>query len=274
MLQLGQRIDDVWISMLRTLVECGENVDPRGMATQEIIGYQSCIDMDMPVIGIKSRNMGYRFMCAEAHWILTGSNQLRELTKYAPTYARFSDDGRTLAGAYGPAVKAQIPYILGTLAHDVNTRQAVMTTWNRSPEPSKDIPCTVSTQFLIRNESLHLLQSMRSSDAWLGYPYDMFSFSMLAAYICIELRKAAYPGLKLGCLLLTSGSQHLYEKDRVKARECIGQYTHVPTSRYVISPIKLREYKSGEELIHDLYCLKDQRYDLTKGTFLHELRSY
>lgn len=246
---------------------------PRGLATQELIGYQSCINMACPVIAIKARKMGYRFMCAEAHWILTGSNLLRELTQYAPSYAKFSDDGRTLAGAYGPAVKAQLPYILNTLSHDTHTRQAVISMWNRNPEPSNDIPCTTTTQFLIRDGRLNLVQTMRSSDAWMGYPYDTFSFSMLAAYVCIELRQNAYPNLTLGTLLMTAGSQHLYERDRIKARECIGQYTHIANSRHPVSPIDLNQYHSGADLIHDLYCLKDLRYDLTKGTFLHDLRS-
>ena len=47
----------------------------------------------------------------------------------------------------------------------------------------KDIPCTVSLQFLIRENKLHLFVNMRSNDVFLGLPHDIFCFTMIQEII-------------------------------------------------------------------------------------------
>jgi thymidylate synthase len=133
---------------------------------------------------------------------------------------KFSDDGRVLYGAYGPRIHEQLGYVLRVLANDPTSRQAVMTIWRNNPPASKDIPCTLSVQFLIRNNKLYCFDTMRSSDLWLGWPYDVFSFSMLSLYIVLLLREGRGMKLKLGELWITAGSQHIYDRDREGVLRC------------------------------------------------------
>jgi thymidylate synthase len=146
-------------------------------------------------------------MAAEALWILDGSDQLSELVRYNPNMAAFSDDGVTLAGAYGPRIMPQIPYVVSKLREDRDTRQAALTIWTPSPAPSKDIPCTVAMDFKVRDGKLNLHVFMRSSDIWLGLPYDVFSFSCVAYLVCSILGDVTP-----GTLYLTAASSHLYER--------------------------------------------------------------
>ena len=112
-------------------------------------------------------------------------------------------------------------YVVETLLSDNGTRQAVMTIWERSPRESKDIPCTVSLQFLIRYDKLHCIANMRSSDCYLGLPYDVFSFSMIATYV----RLLTGLRLEMGALHIFHGSLHIYTRDLHKITACI-QYGH------------------------------------------------
>jgi hypothetical protein len=118
--------------------------------------------------------------------------------------ADYSDDGSTLAGAYGPRWAEQYTYLLDVLKEDTNTRQAVITIWRPNPQPSKDIPCTVMMHFMIRDFKLHLTTYMRSQDLWLGFPYDVHTFTTFQKAIAAEL------DVNTGTYHHILGSAHLY----------------------------------------------------------------
>jgi thymidylate synthase len=52
---------------------------------------------------------------------------------------RFSDDGITFFGAYGPKIITQTSYIVNTLCNDQDSRQAVLSIWRENPKSSADI---------------------------------------------------------------------------------------------------------------------------------------
>ena len=198
----------VWLSALKTCLYDGEIVAPRGKRIKELLGYQTRIDMNLPCVTIPNRKLGYKFMAAEAAWILSGDNRVETIAPYSKAIANFSDDGYFFHGAYGPMIRDQLHFVADALNQDKDSRQAVLTIWRPNPRPSKDIPCTVSIQFLIRDDKLHVIDTMRSSDLWLGWPYDVFNFSMLARYLLCLLDY----DIELGELVLQAGSMHLYEE--------------------------------------------------------------
>lgn len=209
--------NEAWYEAIGSVIR-GHETSPRKLRIKEIVGAQTIIDMNLPVLSVPERELGYRFMAAEAAWILSGDNRVSTIVPYSKVIKKFSDDGLTYHGAYGPMIRDQLHYICECLHEDPDTRQAVMTIWRPNPRPSADIPCTVSIQFLIRNGSLHVIDNMRSSDLWLGWPYDMFNFSMLARYVILY---SGLEHLKLGSLILNAGSLHLYEDNWGKVREII-----------------------------------------------------
>jgi len=207
---------DVWLKLLDEVYYRGALVSPRGLKSKEILANTTVVDMRFPVVTNKDRDLGYRFMAAEAYWILSGNNKLRDIQPYSPIIDMFSDDGVFFFGAYGPRIVDQLTYVVDALYQDQNTRQAVLTIWRPNPRESRDIPCTISVQWVIRDNVIHCIDTMRSSDVWLGWPYDVFNFSMLTGYIMLLLRRKftnIYKPISLGNLYLTAGSQHLYENN-------------------------------------------------------------
>lgn len=261
---------NVWQNLLWQLHNKGQGSSPRNMETMEILGHKTMVDMQLPIVSVVDRHLSYGFMAAEAYWILTGDNRLFTLLPHAPGIIRFSDDGRTLTGAYGPKVVDQLWYVAKTLLRDVHSRQAVISIWRERPMDSKDIPCTLSMQFLIRDDTLHTVVSMRSSDAWLGWPYDVFTFSMISSFVLLTLKSMnpEYGRLDLGDLHLTAGSQHLYMKDEPKAR-----IARCGVDSWKYNPMNISMFNNPDHLLSHLSDLKDGRLDRLTVPFMTEFQT-
>jgi thymidylate synthase len=66
---------------------------------------------------------------------------------------------------------------------------------------------------------------MRSSDIWLGVPYDVVTFSCLSHYVIALLIESGYKGhLVPGTLYNTAASRHLYSSNYDEANALIDQY--------------------------------------------------
>lgn len=236
----------LWLQLLNLLLNC-PTVSPRGIETKEQLCVSTQVNMNEPMVNIESRNIGKKFRYAEAAWILSGDNRVSTIAPYSKIISKFSDDGVRFFGAYGVKVVDQLPYIIQTLKDDPSSRQAVINIWRENPKKSNDVPCTLSLQFVIRNETLHCLGTMRSSDAWLGWVYDVFNFSMISLYILLQLKKQHKLKYKLGNLYLTVGSQHLYKQQWEKAKVCLEKADYFKDEK---SPTDLED---GQQLIDLLW---------------------
>jgi thymidylate synthase len=249
-----------WVSTLAEILSKGQFVEPRGRATFEVPQHTVTVNMRNPVLTVPERKLSYKFMAAEAYWILSGDFTVSGIAPWNPKIAAFSDDGETFFGAYGPKVMDQLPYVVKKLQEDPESRQAGLTIWRENPGPTKDVPCTIAIFATIRNGRLNLSVFMRSSDAWLGLPYDCFNFSMLGHLICCKLNEADTSAeISPGLLRLTAASSHLYEEHWKIATEivelpmevsgCITPSILFTDQRALMSMLKaLRDSKPGDAI--------------------------
>lgn len=216
----------IWMSHLEKVMREGSLISPRGQVTREILQSTIRADMRHPVLMLPSRKLSYKFLAAEAYWILSGDNRVETISPYNKNISQFSDDGITFFGAYGPEIVDQLPYVITKLCEDNSSRQAGLTIWRKCPPKTKDVPCTVAIFFSIRGGKLNVHVFMRSSDVWLGVPYDVFNFSMLGHKLCGHLREHGGPIVSPGTLFLTAASSHVYERNFEGARSCLlgGRY--------------------------------------------------
>jgi thymidylate synthase len=177
------------------------------------------------------RRISISYACAELLWILSGEKAIKRIVAYAPQYKKFSDDGKTAHGAYGYRLLynwrmdvSQLKAIVDILKRFPESRQAIVTLWTANADllhavnnDSTDLPCTLSFQFLIRDKRLHMITTMRSNDAWLGLPYDVFVFTMIQMLLAYAL------DVDLGTYTHQVGSMHLYEKHWDAAREAVSR---------------------------------------------------
>ena len=208
--------NDLYLWLLKELLETPVSAAPRGMQIHEQLCARLVLtDVRNSVITWPGRKLNYHFMVAEALWMMLGRNDTEMIGHYCQDIVKFSDDGQTFFGAYGPPLLAQRDYIKDKLKADSDSRQAVVTLWRQSPPETKDVPCTVAIQFLVRDGKLHGIFTMRSSDAWLGIPYDVFNFSLIINAMAGEI------GVEPGSLMLQLGSSHLYARNREAAYEML-----------------------------------------------------
>lgn len=212
--------NDAWLQTIEAIIRYGNAVAPphstgsAGRVSFEVLNHVMHFNMAYPIVTLKP-NTSWLYMCAEALWVIEGSNKLKYNTEIDRIQRNYSDDGEILAGAYGPHFKQQKDWIIQKLNEDRNTRQAVMLIWKRKPKPSRDIPCTCMLQFVIRDNKLHVLVTMRSSDVGIGLPYDMLTFTCMAAEIASSLQEST----ELGYCYITAGSRHIYENQMSQLSE-------------------------------------------------------
>ena len=215
-------LNQVWPRLLERTLRTGQALAPRGQPILELRQETIAVDMTQPLLTIKDRKVSMKGAAAEAAWICSGSDKLSEIQPYLPKMQLFSDDGATLFGAYGPRFREQLGYVVAKLLEDEDTRQAAMTLWRPNPPATKDVPCTTMLDFKLRQRKLNLHVFMRSSDQWLGVPYDVFSFTMMACCVLGLVNQGGisapgrplFPYYSLGTLYLTAASSHIYDRDR------------------------------------------------------------
>ena len=160
----------------------------------------------------RSENRGKPFSAlGEWLWYLSGSDTLEFIEPYVPRYA---DDavGGILEGAYGPRLMRmrdgidQFSSIELLLKERPGSRRAVIQLFNAEDiaKRHKEIPCTTTMQFHMRDGQLHLSVTMRSNDAYFGLTHDVFCFTLIQDMMARRL------GADIGEYMQYIGSMHVY----------------------------------------------------------------
>ena len=197
-----------------------------GAVVGEIINSVTVIENPRKGIVLsKNRNMSMRYALGELLWYLSKSNKLSDIAPYGSFWKTITEDGETLNSAYGYRIFEkfgfdQMEHVKQLLTADSTSRQAVVHIKEPSNVPTKDTPCTVALQYLIRDGKLHATTYMRSNDIWLGWPYDVFSFTAFQVKLAMEL------GVEVGTYTHIAGSLHLYERN-AKQLDVGGECPHV-----------------------------------------------
>lgn len=231
---VSHTLGDGWSELLLRLTSEGARVSPRGVPCRELMGVTFKIeDARWNLFVSEARKISYRFAIAEWLWIWYGHNDVRTIAQYNKNIAQFSDNGVTFFGGYGVPIQLQWDHVIERLKKDASSRQAVIVIYKQPYYETKDVPCTIALQFLIRDDKLHTLAMMRSSDVWLGIPYDAFNFSMLGNILAAQL------GVEQGSLTFFLGSSHLYETNLVDASTVLARddYASLRSPQLVEAPV-------------------------------------
>ncbi|WP_205507888.1 thymidylate synthase [Myxococcus vastator] len=166
----------------------------------------------------------------ELFWCLAGSNRLDFISHYIPKYSEYSNDGRTIHGAYGPRIfgkedSDQFKNVANLLKVNPDSRRATIQVFSASDlryagDPQrryKDVPCTCTLQAILRRGQLNLIVHMRSNDAYLGLPHDIFVFTMLQEMLARTL------GVEIGFYQHIVNHLHLYDDHRDQAKDYLNE---------------------------------------------------
>lgn len=219
-------IDEAWRYIAKQLISHSPTPSRAG-AARETFNFQFTIDPQYAWLMNERRALDPRYVAGELAWYLSGSNSLEQIMHYAPSYKRFSDDGKTLNGAYGYRwsegnCDSLIDKIVDHLKAHPDTRRAVLPVYDSTDVGARtnDCPCTIALQFHIRSDALHMTTMMRSNDVWLGLPNDVMCFTMIQRIVAAEL------GEKLGSYTHFVGNLHAYETNVPAILEALEEREH------------------------------------------------
>jgi thymidylate synthase len=228
-MRIYSRFKEAYKETERELIEMGVDVHPETMqdlkvagnddyATKELQGYGYVItsglhkDDDFMELG---GNFDYAVQESEDRvdpaWLNPGLSYL----KRKEVWDRFLHEGK-MAYIYNERFRDQLGFILQELQQRPNTRQAILTVYDKHLDMQniggvKRIPCSLYYQFLRRKrngvEVLDAIYTMRSCDIYTHMLYDMWLTMELQETIAGEL------GIDSGHFTHFIGSLHCYRKD-------------------------------------------------------------
>jgi thymidylate synthase len=210
----ARSMDEAYRKACQAIYLYGDDVTTRGLMVRELTNVT--IELKNPrdrVVSSKVRKMSMRYMVGEMCFYLNGSTMLDDIAFYGPFWRKVSDDGQFVNSAYGNRLfTGQFKYAVDCLVKDKHSRKAVMPIYRvDDARESKDNPCTMSLQLMIRADRLDLYVHMRSNDVWLGLPYDAAFFTLLQEIALVTLQQA-YPSLTMGAYYHNATSLHCYEE--------------------------------------------------------------
>jgi len=225
MLKSYDSFTSAYVDLLKTVYTTPEYESfPRNLKIRECLGLGFKITNPMNRLPyVRKRNFSIAYAIAETLWYISGNNSTEWISAYADFWNNISDDGKTANSAYGSRIFkphhyqrigvdrewTQWDYVKNELKQDRDSRRAIIHI--RMPQDSmlanKDVPCTLTLQYMIRDDKLHQIVSMRSSDLILGIAYDVPAFMFFQEMLAYEL------DVGLGSYEHISNSMHVYERD-------------------------------------------------------------
>lgn len=180
------------------------------------------IHPDQRVLFSPMRRANHAFHLLEALWMLAGRGDVGFVSKFVSNMKNYSDDQRSLWGAYGYRWRNffgfdQIESAITELRKNPESRRVVLSMWNamntREALPDhfvainggKDVPCNTHIYLSILEGMLNMTVCCRSNDIlWGAYGANAVHMSFLQEYI------AGKVGVGLGTYTQMSNNLHLY----------------------------------------------------------------
>ncbi len=171
-------------------------------------------DGGLPMPG--NRRLHPRVAATETAWEFMGTQNPTFVLQRAPKiWKDFVEDGE-IECAYGYRWcnhfgRDQIYMALRALAEDPSNRQVYISTWDPSvdglgvPDQPKNVPCPVGFSLTRTDDAMHLSVFLRSSDVFVGLPYDVMGYALKLDAFAASLE------CKPGTLHITLAHPHVYE---------------------------------------------------------------
>lgn len=211
--ELGRELKEMGIEYQSDTVQDKYVGDDPNYLTLELMGYsyciQNCTDLGELLDHMKVNAPWVRAELVERLDFSSTNKNPGDAWKLNEEFWKpFIRDG-VLSYSYPERWQAQIPYVIRELKTRPNTRQAIISMY----ESTKDmmnwggndrVPCSLTYQFFIRNNLLHIIYSQRSCDYTLFWASDVYTTIKLMEYIAKEIN------VKPGYFYHNIGSLHTF----------------------------------------------------------------
>lgn len=273
--------DAEYLKLLEDVLENGEYQTTRAVlkstgrpvGAYTVFGRQSRYDLRKGFPLLTTKQVSFKAIAVELLWFLSGSTNIKFLKDNGVSiWDSWADKDGNLGPVYGQQWRKwenvegqgwdgyttnhidQISNVIEQIKTNPASRRLVVSAWNPAIiDQCKLPPCHFTFTFNVnqRTSELDCMFTMRSSDVFLGNPYNIASYALLTHMI------AQVTGLKPGVLVYSGQNVHVYENHIEQAREQLsrGSSTFSPPT-LVLDPtikniddfklehLKLQDYQS------------------------------
>jgi thymidylate synthase len=194
----------------------------------------------------------------ETEWMLNGLTNIQWLnSRGVKIWDQWADKNGDLGPVYGHQLLSfnginQIEYIINEVKINKHSRRLLCSMWNPSDLHKMALPpCHYSFQFVIANDIVDIVVSMRSLDLFIGLPYDVVMYSSILASFANELNLIANE------VIINASNAHIYEEHidaalvytERKKNELPKLLNASTFSNFKADELKISEYKCNERII-------------------------
>ena len=264
-----------YLDLLQHIIDNGfQKGDRTGTGTKSVFGYQMRFNLEEGFPLLTTKKVHLRSIIHELLWLINGDTNIKYLhDNKVSIWDEWADENGDLGPIYGAQWRNwnnegidQIADLIDSIKNNPNSRRHIVTAWNPSvlpDEKSKDFaknvadgkaalpPCHAFFQFYVADNKLSCQLYQRSTDVFLGVPFNIASYSLLTMMI------AQVCGLGLGDFVHTFGDVHIYNNhiEQVKL-QLSREPRHLPTMKLnpevkSIFDFKYEDFKLEDYNPHD-----------------------
>lgn len=208
----------------RILADGAEKTDRTGTGTLSVFGHQMRFDLADGFPLVTTKKLHVKSIIHELLWFLAGDTNIKYLNDHGVRiWDEWADENGDLGPVYGrqwrswPAPDGgaidQMAKVVEMIRRSPDSRRLIVSAWNPADVDKMALPpCHCLFQFYVAKGRLSCQLYQRSTDTFLGLPFN------IASYALLTLMVAQVTGLKPGEFIHTSGDTHLYLNHIEQAR--------------------------------------------------------
>ncbi|GHD35373.1 thymidylate synthase [Parahalioglobus pacificus] len=253
-----------YLDLLQDVLDNGiEKGDRTGTGTRSVFARQYRHDLADGFPLLTTKRLHFKSIANELIWFLNGDTNTRWLKENGVS---IWDEWATEEGDLGPIYGAQwtawptrdgdtinqIDYVVNCLKNNPDSRRILFHGWNVEYLPDESIspqenvkagrmalpPCHLLYQFYVANGRLSAQLMIRSSDTFLGLPYNTASLALLVHMLAQQC------GLKPGEIVISTGDTHIYSNHMAQVREQLSRVPRqLPTLEILRRPDSIYDYR-------------------------------
>ncbi|MEQ8265081.1 thymidylate synthase [Pseudohaliea sp.] len=252
-----------YLDLLRDILDNGvEKSDRTGTGTLSVFGRQYRHDLADGFPLLTTKKLHFRSIANELLWFLRGDTNTRWLKENGVS---IWDEWATEDGELGPIYGAQwtawptehgpvnqIDYVVETLRRNPDSRRILFHGWNvgylpdEAMSPQDNVragrmalpPCHLLYQFYVAGGRLSSQLYIRSSDSFLGLPYNTASLALLTHMLAQQC------DLEPGEIIVTTGDSHIYLNHLEQVRMQLAREPRpLPTLHLTRRPATIYDYR-------------------------------
>lgn len=223
-----------YLTLLQHILDSGvQKRDRTGTGTISCFGYQVRFDLQKGFPLVTTKKVHMKSIIHELLWFLKGETNIQYLKENGVgIWNEWADENGELGPVYGKQWRSwegkdgkvvdQISDLIKQIKSNPDSRRLIVSAWNVTELPEMALmPCHTLFQFYVANQKLSCQLYQRSADVFLGVPFNIASYALLA------IMMAQVCNLELGEFIHTFGDVHIYNNhlEQVKLQLSRTPYT-------------------------------------------------